>query len=442
MAEKENFPPPKKRRLSLKLNRNRFKKATEVDVSDAMKGFVPKNTARCNKWAVNNFESWRSSLSNEKFPEDILFTDDKKLLCDCLCRFVLETRKASGEEYPPKTIFNILSGLLRHLRENKNDAVNFLDQSISKFIPLHNVMDSYFRQLHSKGIGTNPHQSEIITMDEEKIMWTKGVLGIESPKQLLYAVFYYCGLNLCLRGGDEHRGLRVSQFTRLVVPDPKNANVMTVCYEYTEHGSKNNLGGVKQVRNRKPNKVVRHFANQQVGNKCLVRLLDLYLSKRPQFEPEAPDSDAFYLRPLEKFEQCKCWFYARAIGHNTLKGMVKTICKEAGLSIENRSNHSLRATAATRLMDAGVAEKVIMDRTGHHSSEGLKPYARVTDYQQQQLSEVLTSCGRKVSEKITTHSETSVLQELSCENIEEKMKGVVTNIGGQMSGCVFNVSFN
>ena len=40
MAEKENFPPPKKRRLSLKLNRNRFKKATEEDVSDAMKGFV------------------------------------------------------------------------------------------------------------------------------------------------------------------------------------------------------------------------------------------------------------------------------------------------------------------------------------------------------------------------------------------------------------------
>ena len=42
-----------------------------------------------------------------------------------------------------------------------------------------------------------------------------------------------------------------------------------------------------------------------------------------------------------------------------------------------KSNHSLRATAATKLIDAGVAEKVIMDRTGHRSLDGLKPYCGI-----------------------------------------------------------------
>ena len=54
------------------------------------------------------------------------------------------------------------------------------------------------------------------------------------------------------------------------------------------------------------------------------------------------------------------------------------MCKEAGLSSDGKSNHSLRATAATRMLCAGLPEKVIMDRTGHHCLDGLKPYSRMT----------------------------------------------------------------
>uniref|UniRef100_A0A1X7VTA7 Tyr recombinase domain-containing protein n=1 Tax=Amphimedon queenslandica TaxID=400682 RepID=A0A1X7VTA7_AMPQE len=91
----------------------------------------------------------------------------------------------------------------------------------------------------------------------------------------------------------------------------------------------------------------------------------------------------------------KQWFYAHAIGHNTLKGMLKGMCKDAGISFEGKPNHSLCATSATRMMDAGLQEKVIMDRTGYQSLDGLKPYARVTDLQQQQVSEVLAQREEK-----------------------------------------------
>ena len=157
------------------------------------------------------------------------------------------------------------------------------------------------------------------------------------------------------------------------VLDPEDPAISTVYYQYTEYGSKNNLGGIKQVRKRQSNKVVRHFANPKLGEKCLVHLLDPYFSKRPEFKPDSPDKDAFYLRPAASDSSAQ-WYYARPIGHNMLKGMLKAMYKQAGLNCEGISNHSLRATAATRMLNAGLPEKVIMDRTAHHSLDGLKPY--------------------------------------------------------------------
>ena len=138
-----------------------------------------------------------------------------------------------------------------------------------------------------------------------------------------------------------------------------------------DHGSKNNLGGLKHVKNQLGNKRVRHFANLKLGDRCFMHLLDLYLLKRPSFSADSPDRYAFlYLHAMDKFDPDKKWYYTRAIGHNKLKGMLTSICEEAGIPFEKKSNHSLRATVTTRLIDAGVAEKVIMDRTGQ---DELKP---------------------------------------------------------------------
>ena len=42
-------------------------------------------TALCNKWAFNNFESWRSRVAvEESFPNDVLSIDNPKVLCSCI----------------------------------------------------------------------------------------------------------------------------------------------------------------------------------------------------------------------------------------------------------------------------------------------------------------------------------------------------------------------
>ena len=55
------------------------------------------------------------------------------------------------------------------------------------------------------------------------------------------------------------------------------------------------------------------------------------------------------------------------------------------------TNHSLRATGATCLFNAGMPEKVIQKTTGHRSIKALKGYEKVSMDQHQASTRVLTS---------------------------------------------------
>ena len=74
-------------------------------------------------------------------------------------------------------------------------------------------------------------------------------MGTHSPSVLLNSVFFYNRLNFVLQGGDEQRDLNISQlqFEDNIV-DPSNPEMLTSCVKYTEHGSKNRLGGQHQLQ--------------------------------------------------------------------------------------------------------------------------------------------------------------------------------------------------
>lgn len=58
------------------------------------------------------------------------------------------------------------------------------------------------------------------------------------------------------------------------------------------------------------------------------------------------------------------------------------------------TNHSLQATATTRLYDAQVDEATIMARTGHRSSDGVHTYKRESEKLKELSSNVLNQCKR------------------------------------------------
>ena len=46
---------------------------------------------------------------------------------------------------------------------------------------------------------------------------------------------------------------------------------------------------------------------------------------------------------------------------------------------ENYTNHSLRATAMTRMFNLGVPEKIISEKSGHRSLEALRSYEHISN---------------------------------------------------------------
>lgn len=65
------------------------------------------------------------------------------------------------------------------------------------------------------------------------------------------------------------------------------------------------------------------------------------------------------------------------------------MCKQAGFE-GFYSNHSLRATATTRLFNQGVDEQLICETTGHRSN-AVRSYKRTSDEQKNEISEILQS---------------------------------------------------
>ncbi len=70
-------------------------------------------------------------------PDDLLATSDAQVLVKHLSRFAIETRKTNGDNYPPSTIHSLLAGLLRHMKENNPNCMNFLDKKDHRFATLH-----------------------------------------------------------------------------------------------------------------------------------------------------------------------------------------------------------------------------------------------------------------------------------------------------------------
>ena len=115
---------------------------------------------------------------------------------------------------------------------------------------------------------------------------------------------------------------------------------------------------------------------------CIIRLLDFYISKLPEIPP------GFYLRPLERVpDDTKPWYCRSLVGVNTLKKFVPDMSTDAGLY----TNHSLRATAVTRMYNTGVPEKIISDISGHKSLKALRAYERTFTEQQKTAGESIHS---------------------------------------------------
>ncbi len=272
-------------------------------------------------------------------------------------------RKKDGAEFPPNTLHHIVCGQMRHLRWNGHPKIDFFADH--DFADFKKSLDAEMKRLQSKGLGSKKRQAEPLSLDEEEILWEKGLLGDKDPHTLLDTMVFCNGLYFALRSGREHRQLRLRP-CQIELFEMEGERPYL---KYTEDLSKNRPGGIKG-RKIKP-KVVIHHANSDNSDRCFVRLFKKYINMCPT---SPNDLDAFYLQPATKPTQ-DCWYTTRPLGHNTLTKTIARLCASAGIE-GIKTNHSLRATTATRLYQSGVDEQLVMERTGHRSLEGVRNYKK------------------------------------------------------------------
>ncbi len=366
-------PFAKRKRLSLsskqKAASSRFAApVTSVALEKATEGLKPRNTEISTRWALKNFNLWAENraklVPDEPVPEDLLQCRDHAKVCKFLCLFVLETRKEDGSSYPPATLRSLLSGVNRELQRN-GAPFSILDKHDLRFRELSNTLDVVSSTLHREGVGAERKSASVITIEHETLFWEMGLLGFSSPRILQKSVFFYLGLHFALRGIQEQYDLVPQQVSRF--PPDTTVYDSSVYYQYTEFISKNNQHRFKDVNMQ--SKVTRAYA-QVDTERCVVKLLDLYFEKLP------PNSKHLYMRPLERVPKgTKPWFTKQRVGVNTLKEMVPKLSVESKCGVRY-TNHSLRATATTRMFSNGVPEKVIAEKTGHRSLKALRFYER------------------------------------------------------------------
>ena len=127
------------------------------------------------------------------------------------------------------------------------------------------------------------------------------------------------------------------------------------------------------------------------------------------------------LEPLQNYERKQIWFSSVPIGHNKLQGMVKCIIMEKAGVNGHFTNHSLRATAVSRLFREGVDDKLIKGVTGHRS-EALDCYKRETEEQHANVS--------KIVQGITSEKGATAESSAPIEKGDDGMGSVVLNISG------------
>ena len=150
------------------------------------------------------------------------------------------------------------------------------------------------------------------------------------------------------------------------------------------------------------------MAAQPGDPRCPVSSFRLYLSKLNK------ECDALFTYPKPKFlAEENTWFTKKPMGENALSNWMAKLSKEANLS-QRYTNHSLRATVATRLSRAGVEGRHIIKVTGHKHEASLKSYVtEQTTSEKRKLSTLIHDTAPPTPQKVpkvetTTSVETAV----------------------------------
>ena len=372
------------------IEKQRFRKPiTSVECEKFEESWVSDSSRRKWAWVLKVFDQWmverneavnKISYSGEPLINENLDEISDEQLDFVLARFISEVRKEDGQEYPGKTLYEMMSSIQTFLRVKCKRNVTLIDKTGCKFRSLNSALNFQMKEKAGQGIGLVVNKANLITDEQEDYLWENGFFGSENAELLCHTLVWIFDIQFALRAGQEHRNLRFKN-SQLSLQRDESGNEFL---QYMEDISKTNNGGLSHLRIKR--KVVRAYKNLTNVERCPV---ELYKTKYLSHVPKEISDNAFYLRALPKPN--------KAMGRETLGNVVKNIMRKAGFE-GHFTNHSLRRSCATRLYEGGVPEQVIVETTGHRSCDGVREYKCTSLTLKRKASEILQGATPRKAE--------------------------------------------
>lgn len=349
--------------------------------------------------------------------------------------------KNNGELYQPDSLTSYRNGWHRVLQENEYPFDILKDK---EFETSRKVLANRRKQLVGLGLGNKPCATRSLTSKEIDELFKNGYFGAENPLSLQRAIWWKISISFGFRARDESRKLCFGDIKLMV--DENGAEYL----EWDkERGSKTRTGETSNTHQRAFNPC----AYATGGPQCPVEIYKIFVSKRP-IESKNNDSPFFLaMVPNDKLQHTQPWYYNRPLGKNKLgeflskaPSYLQSISQNSTTSRSKISNHSVRKTAITTLLENNVDPLHVSQLSGHKNIESLNSYYVASKDQQKHMSNIIN--GNKSSTTVSISKNNVMASSVSSSqtsnvvntNIEKTFPAAF--FGANINNCTFNCYFS
>lgn len=411
---------------------------TMANVQDYILAQRTENTVKKTEYDLNVWKRYCRDIGEERALETIPATDLNILIS----RFFMEAKKKDGGSYEPTSLSSFQRSLQRYLND-KNSKINILkDQEFQKS---REVLLSKKKQLVVEDAkGNRPQAAKELTEAEEDLLFRSGEFGDHNPDALQRTIWWLLALHFGFRARDESRKLKWGD----IVLQTDNETGNEVLVWTSERGSKTRHGnGHRRAFN--------PTAQATNTERCPVRYYKAFKSHRPA-EMNSSDSPFYLAINHRRKPNDNTWYMKAPLGKNEIGNLLKKAAERAGLQ-GNITNHSVRKTCISRLMDAEVPVNYVAQLSGHRNLKSLDSYKSASVDHQRKMSFVLSRANQQYVQSSDTRSScsaatTSTLVQVnrsSAKNPVESlhsdplMPGIFSGASiGKIEGCSFTFNVN
>ncbi|KXZ48964.1 hypothetical protein GPECTOR_24g254 [Gonium pectorale] len=406
----------------------RFATATEADLERQ----VNKNTSRATNRDVKTLDAWAQEKGYADFDVRKLSKAD---LVKHLALHFAELRTEGGELYARSSLDAKKNSIQRYLREQYDAAPddakpsygpNLTFASTGWTAPIMTAITNAMKKSAQEGpvdgakkarhLDPDTIQAILAGLAKDPVTGEPVELSIESLRSDRYNFYKFLVTNLQIvgRGGEEQTVLCISMFSKTT------ANGQPALL-FDKGVNKTWNGGATAGAKLPP---VTIFPNTVEPRLCLVALLSAEIAWReknmPGIDDKLKDKPNYYLQPkIVKVKGGKgatddagdtvyhvARFNQQVHGKNEIADYMKRLCSIAGF--EKTTNHAVRRTGITAMLQTGASVKAVQSVTGHRSVDGLMAYHQVTPVESNALA--IARNAAILGQHVTTAAVLSELQ--------------------------------